>query len=330
MTWTVLYLAGAVAALALSALFSGVETGTYCVNRLRLRLAAEQAARGARRLARLMERPEELVITTLVGTNVADYLLTASVTALLLKAALPAQIVEVYATAIATPLVLVFGGLVPKDWFRRDADRLMPRLAALVDVCRRLTIATGVMWLLREWTHLLIRRIDPQTAAREAAVLPRARTLRLLREAAVYGGLTAAQRDMMERVLKISKVPLVKIMVPRQRAAIVPVDIPRDDLLRIARMAHFSRLPVYRDDPRKIVGVVNVYDILTDAEQRPVAAHVQPPLLLRADETVPAALVKLQQTHNAMAIVTDAAGNCLGLFTMKDLVEEIIGELEAW
>ena len=130
--------------------------------------------------------------------------------------------------------------------------------------------------------------------------------------------------------MNISRVRLTEVMVPRKRAAIVHADIPREDLLRIARMAHFSRLPVYRDDPRRIIGIVNVYHVLTDDVARPIAEYVQEATFLRATETVPAALLKLQRARQVMAIVTDGDGNCLGLFTVKDLVEEIVGELEAW
>ena len=138
------------------------------------------------------------------------------------------------------------------------------------------------------------------------------------------------EKDMLERVMNLSRVRLSNVMVPRRRAAIVPIDIPRADLLRIARMAHFSRLPVYRDDPRRIVGIVNVYHVLTDEQERPIAEYVSETTSLRASETVPGALVKMQQARQVMAIVVDRAGNCLGLFTIKDLVEEIVGDLEAW
>lgn len=330
MTHELLYSLGALAALLFSALFSGIETGVYCVNRLKLRLAAERRERGSRRLSWLVERSDELVITTLLGTNVSDYVLTACLTALLLSAALSAGAAELYTTAIATPLVLVFGGIVPKDWFRRDADRLMLRLAGPLVIAHRLARWSGALWLLRAWTRWLIGRIDPQRATSPAQALPRARAMRLLREGAASGGLSQMQREMIERVMSISKVPLMKIMIPRQRAAMVPENISREDLLRAARMAHFSRLPVYRGDPRRVIGIINVYDILTDEQKRPVPEYVQPAVQLRAEETVPAALLKLQRAHQAMAIVTDPAGHCLGLFTIKDLVEEIIGELEAW
>jgi putative hemolysin len=322
--------AGAIVALALSAFFSGTETGIYCLNRVRLRVRADQNDRRARQLTALVERPQDLVITTLVGTNVADYLATVCLTAFLLHVAVSENLAEIYATAILTPLILVFGGVIPKDWFQRESDRLMYPLALPLMWCRRVVRWTGLLPVLGRLTRVLIRWIDPLRAEAEEDLLPRTRIRRLLSEGAVSGGLSPFQRDTLERVMNISQVRLTKVMVPRQRAAIVPIDIARADLLRIARIAHFSRLPVYRDDPRKIVGIVNVYHVLTDEQEKPVAAYVQEATCLHASETVPAALLKMQRARQVMAIVVDGAGNCLGLFTIKDLVEEIVGELEAW
>lgn len=321
---------GAVVALALSAFFSGTETGVYCLNRVRLRVRADQNDAQARRLQSLLERPTDLVITTLLGTNVADYLATVCVTALLLRVTVSGSWAEVYATAILTPLILVFGGVMPKDWFQRESDRLMYPLSLSLSWCWRAARWTGLVWVLGRLTRHLIRWIDPLRTSGEEDLLPRARIRRLLSEGAVSGGLSAFQRDTLERVMNISRVRLANVMVPRQRAAIAPIGISRDGLLRIARMAHFSRLPVYRDDPRRIVGIVNVYHVLTDDEEKPIEAYVQEATRLLATETVPAALLKLQQARQVMAIVTDSDGNCLGLFTMKDLVEEIVGELQAW
>ena len=321
-------LAGALVSLALSAFFSGTETGIYCLNHVRLSVRAEQNDARARRLTTLVRRPQELVITALLGTNIADYLATVCVTALLLQA-VAENLAGVYATAILTPLILVFGGVMPKDWFRRESDRLMYPLALPLTWCRRVARGTGLLWVLERLTRSLIRRIDP-ARAEEENLLPRARVRHLLSEGAASGGLSAFQRDTLDRVMSISRVRLADVMVPRRRAVIVPIDIPRDDLLRIARMAHFSRLPVYRDDPRRIVGIVNVYHVLTDDQEKPIADYVQEATFLHAGETVPAALLRMQQSRQVMAIVADAAGNCLGLLTMKDLVEEIVGELEAW
>lgn len=321
---------GLFGALVLSAFSSGAETGVYCLDRVRLRVRSEQKRADALRLSRLMDRQEDLVITTLIGTNIADYLATVCVTALLLGAALNPQAAELYATAILTPLILVFGGVLPKDLFARRADRLMYALSTPLACARQLAWLTGTLWLLRSLTRWLIRRIDPSHEAEQAGLVPRARIQRLLHEGATSGGLSPYQRDTIERVMKISKVRLANVMVPRARAALISLKSPRHDLLRIARMAHFSRLPVYRDDPRQIVGIINVYGVLMDTEQRPVVDYVQPATFLSANETVPGALVKLQEARQVMGIVVDGRGNCVGLFTMKDLVEEIVGELQVW
>lgn len=323
-------LAGLAIAVVLSGFFSGSETGIYCLNRVRLRVASERGRPGARQLARLMRRPEDLVITMLLGTNIADYLATAFASALLLNVSVSGHLVEVYATLIVTPLILVFGGIVPKDWFRRESNRLMYVLALPVSISLSLARSTGLVWLLRRLTHALIRRIDPRRGPHEEDVLPVTRTLRLLREGAARGGLTLWQRDLMDRVMHISKTPVAGVMIPRERAAMVPMSITRDDFLRIVRMAPFSRLPVHNGDPRRIVGIVNVHDVLTDTQQRSVSAHVQDALRLSAGTSVSGALLRVQQARQAMAVVEDPDGQCLGILTVKDLVEEIIGDVEAW
>ncbi len=325
-----LLLVGLLAAIVLSGFFSGSETGIYCLNHVRLRVAVDQGHRGARKLEYLMRRPEDLVITALLGTNVADYLATAFAAALFLEIAVTPSFAEVYATALVTPLILVFGGIVPKDWFRREANQLMTRLSPVVLVCLRGARATGLVWLLRNLTRLLVHWLSPGTAEAEAELLPRARTLHLLREGAARGGLTALQRDLIERVLNLSEVRVADVLVPRHRTIMIRREIERDEFLRIARRTRYSRLPVYRDDPRRIVGVVNVIDVLADPEERPIAAYVRPPLTLGSQTRVSSALLRMQSQREVMAVVEDQAGQCLGILTLKDLVEEIVGELEAW
>jgi len=327
---TTLLLLGLAAGVVLSGFFSGSETGIYSLNRVRLRVAGERNRPGARRLADLMRHPEDVVITMLLGTNLADYLITANLAALLLRMSVSESLTEFYATALGTPLILVFGGIVPKDWFRREADRLMYVLSLPVSVCVQAGRVTGAVWLARGLGRALVRWLDPQRSPRDEDVLPRVRTLRLLREGAAEGGLTPTQRDLMDRVMRLSKTPVARVMIPRERAATVPVTIARDELLRVARMCHFSRLPVHDGNPRRIVGILNVYDVLTDARQQPIAAHLRHAFRLTAPTNVSAALLRMQQARQAMAVVESATGDCVGILTVKDLAEEIIGDIEAW
>lgn len=321
---------GAALSLLATAFFSGTETGTYSLSRVRLRVETERGRRDAVRLSRLMERPEDLVITTILGNNVVDYCLTVCVTALLLELAAPEGLAETYATLLLTPLILVFGGIIPKAWFQRQADRLMYPLALPLQLCKGAMQVTGLIWVLGHGSRALMRRINPDREDLEEALLPRTRIVRLLHEGAARGGLSLFQRTLIERILNVSTVRVSNVMVPRQRAAIASIDLGREDFLRIARMAHFSRIPVYRRDPRRIVGIVNVYDVLTDEQKRPIASYAREPVFLTGDESVAVALLRLQQIRQVMAIVQDRQGNCVGVLTVKDLVEEIVGELEVW
>ena len=324
-----LLLLGLIIAIVLSGFFSGSETGVYCLDRVRLRVAREKADPAAARLSELVRRPEDLVITTLLGTNLADYLATACVTAALLNA-VSAGMAEVYATAIVTPLILVFGGIIPKDHFRHDSNHTMSSISRPLMLCLRLARLTGIVWSLRKLTRVLVHWIDPDHVRREAELLPRARIVRLLREGAARRGLTTLQRDLIERVLSLSTVRVRDVMVPRARTAMVALDVPRADFLRVARMAHFSRLPAYHGEQRHVVGVVNVYDVLTDEQQRPIAEHARQPLMIAEGVSVSAALLEMQRAREAMAIVRDHEGRCVGLLTIKDLVEEVVGDLEVW
>ncbi len=323
--WVVL-----IAAIIASGFFSGTETGVYCLNRVRLRVRSAQDDPAARRLGAMMDQPESLVITALMGTNIADYVATACVAALVLRAGATESMAELYTTLLATPLVLVFGGIIPKDLFQRRSDRLMYPLSLPLAACRAAARWSGILGLLRGLTHWLIRVVDPRGTARDEDYLPRAHVRRLLYEGAARGGLTSFQRETIERIMNLSQVRVGRVMIPLRRAAALPVGIAREDFLRAARMAHFSRYPVYEGDPRRVIGVASVFEVLTDEQKRPIREYVREAVYLRADDPVPTALLKLQQSGLRMGIVQDRGGACVGLLTMKDLVEEIVGEVEAW
>ncbi len=327
---TAFLLLGALAGVALSAVASGSETGIYCVNPVRLRVAGERGTAAARRLEALLHHLEEMVAALLLWTNVADYLVTVCVAALFLHVGSSSSAAQLYTTLLVTPLVFVFGGLLPKECFRRAGNPLLLRISGLLLILYRVAQATGLVWLLRMLAQMLVRRLDPQAHVGRGNLVPRAHALHLLREGAVRGRLTTMQRDLIERVLNLSEIRVGRVMIPRARIAAAPLDLPRDEFLRIARMAHFSRLPIYQHDPRHMVGIANVYDVLTDLQRRPIASHVRPPVSLMPSMSVAAALLKLQRSRQAMAIVQDSGGHCLGILTIKDLVEEIVGDLEVW
>lgn len=331
MTLLLLLLGGVLIGVALSGLVSAVETGSYVLNRVQLRVLSEQNNSRAKALATVMQRPEDLMVALLLANTIADYLATNFLQYLLVYREVAENRAELITTLILTPILLVFGGIIPKDLFQREADRLMYPLARPIHWTVAIGRMIGIVPLVRWLTKLLVRWIDPGQAQSDDAGLPRMHIRRLLHEGAARGGLSVFQRDILDRVMNIAQVRVADVMIPRARCAMVSADIGRADFLRVARMAHFSRLPMHQaGDPRRVIGIINVYDVLTDESEKPIREYARPAVAIHDAETVSAAMLKLQQNRQVMGIATDGAGHCVGLFTMKDLAEEIVGELEAW
>jgi putative hemolysin len=177
----ILLIFGTLLAVFASGLFSGLEMGIYSLNTMRLNLLADRGNHAAQRLRPYMERYEALVSSTLIGTNIGDYAASAFVTAGLLHLSVGAHQAELYATAIVTPLILVFGNIVPKERFRVATDQWMYPLAWFLVGWTRITqwtgLPAGLSWLGRR----LLAWLDPGRAAQEKDLLPRARMLRGLR-----------------------------------------------------------------------------------------------------------------------------------------------------
>lgn len=327
---TILLLAGVFVGLLLTAYFSGSETGVYCLNPIRVMVEAERDVPGARRLAHIIRRQDETVIGTLIGANVADYIVTVCVAALVLRAADSPHQAELYTTAIVTPLVLVFGNVLPKDYARRYSQQVMRWTAPPLLALNRVLRWSGVIWLVRHGTSALMQRLDPDRVRDSEHVFTRARMLSMLREGAVGGGLSLYQQDLIDRIMSLSKVTIGTVMIPHERAATISIDMPREDFLRIARMAHFARYPVWDGHPRRVVGAVAVIDMITDPGQQPIRSHVRQAVHLPESLSVTGALLRLQESRQPMAVVVNRAGDAVGILTVKDLVEEIVGDLDVW
>ncbi len=317
----------------LSGVYSGAETGLYCLNRLRLRLAAHRRDPAARRLQTLMEDQPGLLVTTLLGTNVANYLAPACLTAVFLRALADTpggeRLAEAYTTLILTPVVFIFGEIVPKNLFQRQADRFMPRLAAFLAGSRRLFAATGLIGLQRRLSGFVSRRLHLGPAS-GAACHSRHGLYQMLREGVAAGALSHTQGFILERVPLLPSIVLGAVMVPRNRMVVLRRGDTRPAAAAVLRTARHSRFPVVGDDPRRVLGEVHLLDLLGAAPAATAGELMRPPLELRPDLPVVEALSILQRERRRMAVVVDKWGNAVGLVTVKDLVEEVVGELSAW
>jgi putative hemolysin len=301
--------------------------GLYSLNRVRLRLRAEKEQSGnAARLLELSTSRDQAVLSVLLLQNLCGYFLTVSTSATLLAFwGLDARRVEFYSALVLSPCVFVFGDVVPKNWFRIQADRLMYPVAPILHWSVRLLRLTGLPWLLGRASRAAARLVGEE---REEWLGGRGEVIGLLREGA-EGVLSEEQTEIVERVMAFSRIQLRSIMIPRRRVVSVPIDVDRRTFEHTVRLHPYSRLPVLERDGRSVAGVVNVAEVLADETFR-LRDHLKPPLFLRGSETAASALVQLQRSDVAIAIVSEPRQPFIGLVTLKDVVEEIFGELPAW
>ncbi len=319
------WLVVSVVAVGLSGVFSACEMGLYCLNPIRLELARRSRKRSATALSRTLSDREGLITVLLIGNSVVDYVATACLVFVLVSVGVHEQESELYTMLILTPIVFVFGEVLPKNLVRSAADGFMQRMAAPLAVLSLAFRLTGAVALLKWFARVASRCVGIDSSAPLGSLEPRQRLRAMLRE----GVLSDQQSAMVDRVMDLSRVRVRSAMVDRSRVVWVPVDAGRQTVDRLARLHSYSRMPVLSRSDR-VVGVINILDVLGERAGRAIMELMAPPLEIPADQGVTAALTMLQRRGAAMAIVTDANGRFLGIVTIKDLVEEIVGDLQAW
>jgi CBS domain containing-hemolysin-like protein len=310
--------------LALSSLFSGMETGVYCVNRLRLRVRADRGDAGARLLQHEIENQQRVLSTLLIGNNIANYMGSLGVAAIMSGFELAEWEAILLNAGVLTPLLFVFGETLPKEFFRAEADRVTPRLSPVLLVTRLLTTVSLALPVVRLFGDL-VRRLT--SAPPGGLTSERERVAALLHEGARFGLLSESQTTIAERVLAMRGVRVGDEMTPWPRATTVGADWSRSQVeQRFARGGH-SMAPVV-DQAGTVVGVLDVADVW----RRPgagVRELMRPALFLDADTPLPGAIVALREDDNELAVVRQRK-RPVGVVTMKDLIEPVTGELHAF
>jgi CBS domain containing-hemolysin-like protein len=324
----------AAAAIGVAALFNGMETGVYRVNRIRLRLRADAGHRGAMMLSRLLGDLRGTLCACLVGYDSSIYLTTAIVTTLVARAGWAAGDfgTEILATALLAPIFFVFTDVTPKGIFAVHADRWMYRLAGLLNGAYWLFTAIGLVPVLKGLSGVVLRVARGRKAIRGDPFDARQRMLAFLREGAAEGVISGYQEELIDKVLALRQTPVRQVMIPIGRAASVPVDIDRARFIEQVRQHSYSRLPVWGKRTDDIVGVVRVDAVLAAEGEafdlRRLMRRDFP--TVSPDTPVSQAMIRMQRRRAAMAVVQSDRGRAIGILTIKDLVEEIVGELEVW
>lgn len=306
------------------AFFAGMEIGVVSVHKMRLRHFVREGSTRARLLQDLLDHPERLLGTTLVGTNLCV------VTASILAAGLATRVIgawgEAVSSVVMTVLLLVFCEYLPKAWFQsRPFERAGRFVAALEAIGRVLRpISATVNWITnwvvsgRDWS-----KVKPHP------FVTREELMQLTREEEVYGVLSPDERGMIHRVFELAGKPARTIMTPRDRMITLPVKATLGDLRRTARETGFMRFPLHNPETGRFEGVVNIFDALPDAslpDSHPLDPFIRQPLFVGQHLSVPRILPLQRKARQPLALVTSDGNQVIGMITTADILKEIVGQ----
>lgn len=319
---------GAIAAAGVvsAGLFAGLETGMYTMSHVRLSVRAARGDADSARLAREYARPKRLLSTLLVANAIAGWLASFGVSQIFDGLGFgPVQAVALD-LLVLVPVVFLFGEVLPKDLFRVHADRWMPRYATLLTTLRIMLCATGIVPIVSAIGTLASRLFGRGVSGERLEA--RARVAALLAEGAGSGGLSEAQLGFADRVFTMRGITVGQEMRVWRDVAWIGIGASPADRARVLLQSGASRLPVV-DATGKVSGLVVAVDHFASPDV-PTPALVRPIVVIAPSASALDAIQTMRRERVQLALVAERAERPLGIVSMKDLVEPLVGDLAAW
>jgi len=306
------------------AFFSAGEMAFIAANRIRLRHLAESGHQTATRYLEAFSRPEQILSTAMMGVTIA-HIVAASVATWQLLPVLGPSASALVVTVVLTPLMLTLGEVIPKAIAQEWATGLILRLF------RPLTWAG---WVLRPLTWAASAIVEgvlglagrPGTRARQ--LVSREELKLLLQIEPEESDVTTQEAEMIDKIFDLGETAAREVMVPLVEVVALAEDASPDEAIALIQERGFSRLPVYRDRIDHVVGVVTAMDLLRDgARANHVGALARPPYIVPETKRVDDLLREMQKSRIQLAVVVDEYGGSVGIITVEDIVEQIVGEI---
>ena len=321
-----LYFVAIVVLIALSAFFSASEMSFSSANRIRLENMAEDGVRGAKTALHIVEKFDDALSAILIGNNLVNIGMSSlgSVVAILIAGNEDWTWVS---TVILTVLVIIFGETMPKMVAKKNANRLVLIFCYPI---RLLTIVLKpVIWIVVGLINLIMKLfpkngedLDEEEAQQELqSIIETAEDEKVLDE---------DQSELVQAALEFGDVRVSEVMTARVDISALDVEDDWDEILESVENSTFSRLPVYEDSIDNIVGILYLnkfYRRLTDEEPLELRELLSPPIYVYKTTRLPDALNELRSAKQHLAIVTDEYGGTLGVVTIEDILEQLVGEI---
>ncbi len=302
-------------------LFSGSEIAIVGSDRLVLRSRAESGDRAAIRVLKLLENPTRVVGTCLLGTNLATIAGATLVANMLHRLG---DVPELLVVAVYTPLTIVFSEMVPKSIFQQHANTLAPIVAR--PLAGLSTLLRPALWAIEGATLLIMNALGVKDAHVHTV---RREDIQLLLDNAGTTDIQEEEKEMILRVFNFSETEVADAMVPLIEVVALPDTATCGEARAVMVEQGFSRLPVYRKRIDRIVGMVTHSDLLFSTDDaRPVGSVVHELMFVPETKRVDQLFLDLRRKRQRIAIAVDEYGGAVGLISIEDILEEIVGEIE--
>ena len=310
--------------LLLSAFFSGSETALMSLNRYQLRHKARQGHRGARLAETLLQRPDRLLGLILMGNNLVNFSAASLVAIIALK--LGGQPAVALGTLVLTLVVLIFSETAPKTLAALHPERLA--YPAAIIYYPLLKLLYPLVWLTNLASNGVLHLLGVSDKDARTTALSREELRTVVFETG--GRISNRYRQMLISILDLEKVTVDDVMVPHNEIVGIDLNGEPEEIARIISTSQHTRLPVYRDNIDKVIGVLHLRRLANMAMQQfdsdTLQSLLAEPYFVPEGTSLSTQLIQFQRRRLRIALVVDEYGDIQGIVTLEDILEEIVGE----
>ena len=307
---------------ACSAFFSASETAFSSLNQIRLKSRAEDGDASAARVLAMAEKYDKLLSTILIGNNIVN-IAAASIGTILFTRALGAERGATMSTIVLTIVVLIFGEVTPKSLAKEMPETVATAVSPMLNLL--MVLFTPLTWLFSQWKRLLGHFVH----STEEDTITEGELMTMVSEAENDGELTDRESELIRSAIEFDDVEVEEILTPRVDVVAVEDNTSLDEVAQTFAESGYSRLPVYHDTIDNIIGVVHEKDFYLARLKKETSLEelVKPTLYTTGSTKIRDILKMLQHQKSHIAVVVDDFGGTLGIVTMEDILEELVGEI---
>ena len=317
----------------ISFFFSGSETALTALSRARIYKLVTEGNRRARQVEALRERKDEMISTILLANNLVNTVAAALTTAVTIEIFGQESLALAIGTFIIALTIIIFSEILPKTIALRHAETVSLYVAGPIMLAIRVLspFTRAVQWVIRGLLRML--SLHEESASHEDAAEVIRGTIELHHR---EGDVVKHERDMLGSILDLADLDVSDVMIHRKHIEMIDLALPVEDIIRRVTRSTHSRLPFWKDNPDNIVGVLHVKDLLRfiGAQGQGSLNHAQiermltKPWFVPENTTLREQLIAFRLRRRHFAVVVDEYGVLMGILTLEDIIEEIVGEID--